>query len=297
MLTATQLKERQGYIGGSDAAGVLGLSRWATPLGIWAEKTGQYVQEVDSLAAKLGQKLEQAVADLFMEETGKKVHKVNETKYHAKYPFLACNIDRRVVGENAILECKTASAWKAKEWDGEEIPREYILQVMHMLAVTGAQCAYIAVLIGNQDFKWKTIWRDEKALADMVKKEVAFWNDFVVPKVMPAVVSWKDKDPLNGLFPVATDETVTLDDTANAIAEVLEGMEADYGNLGAQIEKSKNELKALMGKAAKAETDHWTFSWTNVPEKRIEAFTKKAHRRFNTKRKGESKNGANGSGN
>jgi predicted phage-related endonuclease len=37
--------ERIGFIGSSDAAAVLGLSRWKTPLQIWAEKTGQVVPD------------------------------------------------------------------------------------------------------------------------------------------------------------------------------------------------------------------------------------------------------------
>ena len=292
-LTKEQLAERLGYLGGSDAAGVLGLSRWATPLSVWAEKTGQIpMRELDSEAAELGTELEDYVARRFMKKTGKTVHRVNETIFHPKYPFLAANLDRRVVGEKAILECKTASAWKAREWDGEEIPREYIIQAMHYLAVTGAERIYVAVLIGNQSFQWKVIERDEKALSEMVSKEVTFWNGFVVPKVMPAVVSWKDKDALEGLFPVANEgEPIALDDTANATAEVIEGMEEDYKALGMQIDKQKNELKALLGKAPAGETDHFIFRWANVPEAKVEAFTKKAYRKFTYKRKEEAKRG------
>ena len=37
--------ERSEYIGGSDIASVMGLSRWKTPLQLWAEKTGNIPQE------------------------------------------------------------------------------------------------------------------------------------------------------------------------------------------------------------------------------------------------------------
>lgn len=289
-LTEEQLKERLSYIGGSDAAGVLGLSRWTTPLHVWAEKTGQVVPEdiSDKLFVKLGNRLEQTVAELFMEETGKKVQRVNETIFHPKYPFLGANIDRRVVGEKSILECKTASAWKAKEWDGEEIPREYIIQVMHYLAVTGAARGYIAVLIGNQDFKWKVIERDEKALADLVKREVNFWNDFVVTKAMPAVMG-SDADNLSALFPQATlSEPIELPDTVNAIAESLEGMKQDYRNLESQIKQQENELKALLGTAERGTTGLWNIAWSNVPASEY-VVKKAASRRFTCKRKTEEK--------
>lgn len=46
-----------------------------------------------------------------------------------------------------IFEAKTASAYKAGEWE-DAIPDEYMLQVQHCMAVTGYQGTYIAVLIG-----------------------------------------------------------------------------------------------------------------------------------------------------
>ena len=157
MLTAEQIKERIGYLGASDAAAAVGLSRWKSPVEVWAEKT-EFVEPEDisgKLSIRMGNKLEDVVAEIFQEETGKKVHRVNETIYHPQYPFLAANLDRRVVGEDACLEIKTAGAWAAKDWEGEELPREVIIQVMHQLACTGKKVGYACVLIGgNQDFKW-----------------------------------------------------------------------------------------------------------------------------------------------
>ncbi len=272
-LTAEQRQERTTYLGASDAAAVLGMSRWSSPLQVWAEKTGLVVPEdiSDRLPVKMGNKLEQVVAELFMEETGKNVHRVNETVFHPKYPFIAANLDRRVVGEKAVLEIKTASGWKAKEWEGEEIPPEYILQVMHQLAVSGAEVGYIAVLIGgNQDFKWKEIRRDEKALADMVRREVEFWEKFVVPKVPPAVTS-KDKDTLTALYPEGTvGEVLALDSGAAATCEVLEGMEEDLAALKRQIEAQENELRMKLGSSELGTVGPWRVSWKNVPSKRLD---------------------------
>lgn len=259
-------EERRGYIGASDAAGVLGLSRWQTPLGVWAEKTGQIeVEDIsDKLQVKLGVRLEEVVAELFTEKTGKKVHRVNEAFTHKQYPFLKCHIDRKVEGERAILQCKTASAWKAKEWDGEEIPHEYIIQEMHELAVTGYDRAYIAVLIGNQDFKWKVIDREEAVLADMIAKEVNFWNAFVLTKEMPTVITKRDKGALDALYPVAEDTEIQLEDKANAMIESLQGMKEDARNLGGQIDQQENELKAMLGTAERGNTGIYRVFWTNT---------------------------------
>jgi len=273
MLTPEQVIERKSYIGGGDAAGILGLSRWTTQLEIWAIKTGKVIPEdiSDKLAVKLGNKLEDTVAELFMEETGKKVHRVNQTLFHPEYDFLGANIDRRVVGEEAILECKTCSAWKAKEWQGEEIPQEYILQVVHYLAITGAKYGYIAVLIGNQEFKWQMITRDDDLIRDLIAKEVAFWNNFVVPQIMPMTIQAADSDVLYSLFPVADPNAdVLLGDEVNVLLERIDASSAELNLLEKDIEKMKNEVKAILGDDEKGQTGLYKVSWKNQETKRVE---------------------------
>ena len=68
------MTDRTKFIGGSDAAAVVGLSRWKSPIELWAEKTGQVEPEdvSDKMAVRVGKKLESAVAEFFEEETGKK---------------------------------------------------------------------------------------------------------------------------------------------------------------------------------------------------------------------------------
>lgn len=272
-LTPQQLAERGSYIGSSDAAGVMGLSRWETVLSIWAEKTGRVTPEEigHRLPVKLGIRLEDAVAELFMEETGKKVHRVNQTLVHPDHDFLRANIDRRVVGEDAILECKTASAWKAKEWAGEDIPQEYIIQCYHQLSVTGAAVCYIAVLIGNQEFKWKAIYRDEVIQKNIINKELNFWNDFVMPNIMPTTITQNDGNILYELFPISDPNMdIALPDAANILLEGIEANETEIKALEGDVEKSKNALKAMLGDAESGRTQLHRVTWKKQTSKRVD---------------------------
>ena len=99
---------------------------------------------------------------------------------------MVANIDRRVVGENAILECKTANQYLATEWQDDEIPASYLLQVQHYLFVTGAEVGYIAVLIGGQKFIWKEVQRDEELIQMIIESEKNFWK-MVQDKTPPAL--------------------------------------------------------------------------------------------------------------
>ena len=273
MLTPEQIAERRNYIGSTDSAAILGLSRYGTPLSVWAEKTGAIVPEDISgkLPVRLGHKLEQAVAELFTEETGKKLHRVNETVFHPKYNFLAANLDRRVVGEKAVVEIKNVGAFRRDEWREGQSPAEYICQVMHQLAVTGWDRGYLVALIGNTDFEIRTIERDEQALKDLVNREVSFWNDFVVTKIMPSI-SRGDKDTLSALFPLAEEgKEIELDDRAAAICDSLDGLRSDLKGLEGSIAGAENELKAMLGTADAGIVGDRKIFWSNILTRRLDA--------------------------
>ena len=106
-------------------------------------------------SAYFGNVLEEVVAQEFAKRTGLKVQRRNAILQHPAYPWMLANVDRLIVGERIGLECKTASEYLKKEWEGEEIPVTYLLQCQHYMAVTGYEAWWIAVLIGGNKFVYK----------------------------------------------------------------------------------------------------------------------------------------------
>jgi len=263
-LPAEKLEERKRFIGGSEAAAICGLSKWKTPARVWAEKLG-YIEpgQEEKLHLEVGNLLEDDVAELFVRKTGKQIETVNETLFHPQYPFIGANIDRRVLGEGTILECKTTNSFKRKEFEGEELPPEHLLQVYHYMAVTGAPKAYVAVLIGNQDFKISVVNRDETAINHLIKREVDFWQNYVLKNKMP-VLTKNDNDTLLALYPQAKPlSSISLTDNENQLLEMLEALEKDRDNVDGQIEKIKNELKEKLGEHEEGLTSLWRMTWKN----------------------------------
>lgn len=171
------LQERNKGIGGSDAGIILGLNKYRTAFELWLEKTGQVDPvEIDNEAIYWGNEMENVVAKEFEKRTGKKVRRSNFMYSHPEHAFIKANIDRLVVGESAVLECKTASAYLAKEWEGDEVPETYLVQLQHYLGVTGKEKGYIAVLIGGNRFIWKEIERDEELIQMIFNAEKHFWE-------------------------------------------------------------------------------------------------------------------------
>ena len=141
-------------------------------------------QEQKSLRMELGNRLEGLVAELFTEATGLKVRNVNGILKNDKYPFALANIDRAIVGEKAFLECKTTNSYALKEWE-EGVPAHYEIQCLHYMAITGATHCYIAALIGNSDFIWHKIERDQETIDYLMQIEKDFWENNIEKDVVP----------------------------------------------------------------------------------------------------------------
>lgn len=170
------LAERRKGIGGSDAAAIVGLSHWATPYSVYIDKLGLLPETEENEAMRQGRDLEEYVAARFTEQTGKKVQRCNYMIRNPLYPFALADIDRRVVGENAGLECKTTSALDLKQFRGVEFPERYYAQCVHYLAVTGAERWYLAVLVFGRGFYVYTLERDEAEITALMNAEGDFWK-------------------------------------------------------------------------------------------------------------------------
>ncbi len=256
------LKLRRKGIGGSDCAAVLGMSDWNSPLGVYMDKIGELDNEISSEAAEWGNLLEDLVAMKFAEETGKKVHRVNQILMHDEYDFLLANIDRKVTGENAILECKTTNAFNKDKWEGDEIPKEYILQVLHYMMVTNTEKAYIACLIGGQRFVWKEVPRDEETIRMMLEGEIRFWNEYVLKKTPPPFSGLDaDTEILKQKYPDSEPGQIALPDTYDAKCFRKEELDAEIKRLKSEQELIKQEIAEELKNTEKGITLNYDVFW------------------------------------
>jgi len=274
------LIERTKGIGGSDAATVLGLNKWKTPFELYLEKTGQsFVDESQAEAAYFGNVLEDVVAREFEIRSGKKVRKNNFMLQHPKYDFIRANIDRKVVGEDALLECKTASAYLAKDWEGDEIPSAYLVQVQHYLGVTGYEKAYIAVLIGGQRFIWKEIERDEELIEMIFEAEVNFWNNHVIANNPPALDgSSAAEEFLKKRYEESEPgKSIDLDSTYSDKIKHLNELKDTIKQLKEQQVQIENEIKNELKDAELGFIKNYQVSWKPITQKRVDSKKLREH--------------------
>ncbi|MFR5264561.1 YqaJ viral recombinase family protein [Clostridium sp.] len=272
------LKERQKGIGGSDVGAILGINKWKTPFQVYLEKTEEITEvKEQSEAAYWGDMFEDVVAKEFAKVTGKKVRRDTRHFEHPKYKFMVANIDRRVVGENAVLECKTANQYLAKEWEGDEIPASYLCQVQHYLAVTGAEKGYIAVLIGGQKFMWKEVQRDEELIEIIINAEKEFWT-LVENRTPPALDGSSAAEKyLNERYKETDKEkTVALTSDYKDKIENLNTLKEQEKAIKEQIKEIENNIKLQMEEAEKAYVSTYEIAWKTVTSNRVDSKLLKA---------------------
>lgn len=265
-MTAETLQQidRTKFIGASEIAAVMGLSRWKTPLSLWAEKTGKIPRSEAGEAAEWGNRLESVVSQKFAEKNGMKLMAYKKRYIHDDYEFLSCELDRIVVGSEELVEVKTCSAYLFKEWDAAEVPLEYVLQVNFQLGLSGRKTGYFAVLIGGQKYIEKKINFDQDLYNKQIEAAVHFWNEFVLKDVPPQAMSG-DSETLIALFPTSNAASIAFEGTE---CEEINGMLHDrLGALEAirhaeeEIEKIEVAIKQRLGLNEIAETDSFRITW------------------------------------
>ncbi len=265
------LRLRKTGIGGSDAGSICGVNPFGSPMKVYYDKTSSNIEELDNEAVRQGHDLEDYVAQRFMEATGLKVRRSNFMYRSTEYPFMIADVDRLVVGEDAGLECKTASAYNTDKWKDGNIPLHYIMQCYHYMAVTGKRTWYIAAVILGREFTYRKLVWDDDLIAQMISVEKNFWENHVLPRVLPSP-DGSDicNDILNEYFHSARKgSSIKLDgfdDKLKRRAEIMEQIEQLKQEQG-MIEQ---EVKLYMKDNEYASSGNYRISWSSVQSTRLD---------------------------
>jgi putative phage-type endonuclease len=272
------LEERKKSLGGSDVASVLGMNEYSSPYTVWAEKTGKLPHFEGNEWTKLGNDLEFYVAQRFCEASGLKVVNDNATWRNDKYPHLHANIDRRVVGMRAGVECKLTSEFNAKKYKNGEFPDRFYAQCVEYLAVTEFERWFLAVLIYGKGIKiyqmtripndevpeWceASVYVDDGEIEAMVKATADFWEYVKSDEAPMTDGSDSTSETLRTIYPESNGDTVSLMAFETDLQQYMTLKEAIDG-IKKQQEEVANRIKSYMQDASKGESDKFKVSWTS----------------------------------
>ena len=272
------LKCRTCGIGGSDVSVIAGINPYKSIYQLWQEKRGVLEPEEEiSEPAYFGTVLEPVIKREFMKRSGLKVKAKNMILQSSEHPFMLADLDGVIYenGEMYIFEAKTASAYKAEVWK-EGIPAEYMLQVQHYMAVTGARKTYIAALVGGNDFFYKEIERDDEMIEKIIAMEHLFWHENVLGGKEPVAdgsrattlyLNEKYGDS-NGLEIELPKETLDLLDRYDEVSNRMNELKTEKDAIS-------NQLKVYLGESESGYVGNRHVSWkqiskTDIDKKRLE---------------------------
>lgn len=251
MLTADELLDRRNFIGGSDCSIICGLNKYKNRVQLWLEKTGQL--QIEDISGRpvieFGNYIEDGVAQWFSDKTGKSLHPKEKIKLtHPQHAWMGASLDRRLVDENAALECKTAGR-PGEEWGDAEnlIPTAYKLQCAHYCEVGGFDRVYICVVFAmTREFRWYVYERDQGLQDKIVVIERNFWNNNVLANVPPEpsnrdeVLSLYSADELNSTPLIASVETL---ENVYKLSEIKKSIKS----LEQQADDKIDQIAAFLG--------------------------------------------------
>ena len=268
---------RKSSIGGSDSSVCVNMNMYCSLLTLYADKKGLSTEKDASEAMRLGNDLEQYVADRFMEKTGKKVR--NDFFMYADddYDFLTANIDRRVVGENACLECKTMGNFNGYNLESGEIPSHYFCQCQHYMMVMGFDMVYLAILVLQRGLFVIEVKRDDEFIKSLREAEIGFWTTYIMQDRMPEPDgSDSSLTTLREIYPEGyKDSEITIPNLDRMITDYksLKEIADDYSQ---QAERVKAQICAKLGRNEVGIGLQYGCSWKNQSKTSIDTKRLKA---------------------
>lgn len=181
------LELRRTGIGSSDCSAVLGMGKYGSPFSVWADKTGKTKPADETEAMLWGTLLEPVIRAELAARLDVEIVECPTLRSLIR-PWQLYNPDGLILAANALVEIKNASAWLAQEWVDGEVPDHAELQVQHGMAVTGADGAYVAGLVGGNRLRWEYIPRDDHLIDNVIiPAEQHLWDTYIVPDVAPPI--------------------------------------------------------------------------------------------------------------
>lgn len=178
-ITEAERQKRKGYIGSSDMAAILGLSKWKNAYDVWLDKTRKVDDEdIQSEAAEAGTIFEPGVINWAEKELGPLDRNVEiiVAEFH-----LIDHLDAQKIDGKEPVEAKTAGLFGplSEDWgEGgtDELPDSYIVQCHHHMICTNKEICYVPAFLGGRGFVMFHVNKDQTIADTVMEAALDFWD-------------------------------------------------------------------------------------------------------------------------
>lgn len=303
---------RKTGLGASDAAAVVGVSKYRTPLDVYLEKRGLLEQEETSEPAYWGNRLEHIVLEEYarraeryvlgvhplhgpvvfapdglpiVETSGVDWQELLGTLRHPEFPWLMCHLDGWELNDDRRtpirpVQAKTAGAWVAREWGEEgtdEAPPEYIVQEQHEGMIVEALFGIVLpipvpVLFGGQRFATYEIPPDAEFQGDILSLEQELWERIQRGDPPSAEPTEAGKRALARLYPKDERGELVGDLEAMNLVARLQIARQNRDDADTHVLEAEHRLKELMKEHGALLTSGGKIYWRNQKDREVTDF-------------------------
>lgn len=252
------LRERRNVIGASEVGTILGLTPYASPYSLWAQKVGLLPEVEETLPMWFGRKAEPIIAERYEIETGRRLIDKGDywTVTHPDYSWLRATPDRLVsygADQHGAVELKTIGARNGGDWDENTAPLTYDAQLQIQLACLGYDRGEIAAMIGNNRFLIIERERNDDFLDTAYPVLHEFWQ--CVQTGEPPSIDGTEATAraLKKLHPLDNGEVVEVSDAIAKEWHEAQEMKGVVRELEECIARRENQIRAAIGDNTYAE--------------------------------------------
>ncbi len=258
---------RKGGITATGITAINGTSPYKTAYRLWAELTGHVGEQPAGAAAQRGQILEQAVADYYTAETGKKLRKSNGIVRLKEHPWAMASLDRTIVGDpTGLVEIKTSTS---SLWALAPVPQMYVDQVQWQMLCTGAAYCDVAVLLSGLVFRIERVEADPKYQTMLFDKAVAFRE--LVATGTPPPLTGNDSDTLAEVNPQSKNTYAVADTQLDHIARLYIEAKAEAEAADAALKEMAIAIKEAIADGEGVKGNGWLATWKqNKPSIKVD---------------------------
>ena len=242
------LELRRTGIGSSDAPGVLGVSPWASPLSIYADKLGLIDPQEDNERLEWGRIMEGPIAERYAKKTGREQREEPYILQHLELNWMLCNLDRLITDPEkgiGILEIKSYDPFDREG----EARLDVQVQLQHQLAVTGLGWGSIVGLAYGRTLVWEDYDRNDLFIESMIKEELAFWSKVLMQTPPDPDGHIATREAIKKLYPKDTGITIDLPPEALKWAELLKLAQEEKKDAEGAISLMQNKIILALGDA------------------------------------------------
>lgn len=171
------LTHRNGGVGASEIAILLGASEWGSALELYYRKLGELTEEKPDTEQMLwGRLLEPAIRDELCRRAGVTLLRAPQRLLRSTaHPWALATPDGLTTDGDPVEVKNLTYGYDEDGWE-EQIPEKYYLQCQHQMLVTGAdRCLFGALLLGSR-LLWEWVPRDAIAIRRIIHAGSAFWG-------------------------------------------------------------------------------------------------------------------------